>query len=282
MAGIDLGLLPELSAVKQITHEDIQKEMTKVGKLDELTPSDPAFRVILSGSYRESLLRQEADEQVRSVVLATAHGSDLDNIGVTYYRHVDGTPVTRLEGESDEDYRLRLHDSPGGLSTAGPVDAYEFHSRSAHPNIKQALCTSPRPVEIVMYLLGRDGNGVVSDAQCRLVESYLWNRRPVTDKVTAISAVITNYTVTATIMQVKNPDPDSIMERARVSLNSYLSLQHRLKGKITLSSLHAVMMVAGVDEVQLTGWKDVVCAQHQAPYCTKVTLTFGGWAGNDD
>ncbi|MGL4508247.1 MAG: baseplate assembly protein [Aeromonas sobria] len=281
MAGIDLGLLPELSAVKQITHEDIQKEMTKVGKLDELTPSDPAFRVILSGSYRESLLRQEADEQVRSVVLATAHGSDLDNIGVTYYRHVDGTPVTRLEGESDEDYRLRLHDSPGGLSTAGPVDAYEFHSRSAHPNIKQALCTSPRPVEIIMYLLGREGDGVVSAAQCRLVESYLWNRRPVTDKVTAISAVITNYTVTATIMQVKNPDPDSIMERARVSLDSYLKLQHRLKGKITLSSLHAVMMVAGVDEVQLTGWKDVVCAQHQAPYCTKVTLTFGGWAGND-
>ncbi|MGL4504662.1 MAG: baseplate assembly protein [Aeromonas sobria] len=260
-----------------MTHEEIQAEMVKVGKLDDVAPSDAAFRPILAGSYRETLLRQQADEQCRAVMLATAIGTDLDNIGVTYYRQSDGSPVLRLEGESDQDYRMRLNSSPGGLSTAGPTVAYEFHSLSAHPNIKQALCTSPKPVHILMYLLGREGSGVVSDAQCRLVEGYLWNRRPLTDEVEAKSAEIIEFTVDATIYQVKNSDPDSITERARESLKAYVDLQHRLKGKVTLSSLHAVLQVNGVEEVVITGWTDIRCGQHQAPYCIGANVVFGGW-----
>lgn len=277
MAGIDLGLLPPLTVIKQMTHEEIQAEMVKVGSLDGVSPSDAAFRPILAGSYRETLLRQQSDEQCRAVMLATSQGTDLDNIGVTYYRQSDGSPVLRLEGESDQEYRIRLHDSPGGLSVAGPAVAYEFHSRSAHPNIKEALCTSPAPVQVLMYLLGREGNGAVSDTQCRLVEGYLWSRRPLTDEVEAKSAEIVEFTVNATIYQIKNSDPDGITERARQSLLNYLALQHRLKGKVTLSSLHAVLQVSGVEEVVISNWTDVRCGIHQAPYCTGVNVEFGGW-----
>lgn len=278
MAGIDLGLLPKLSAVKQVTQEEILTAMARVGRLNQMTPSDPAYRVMLAGAYREVLLRQDADEQVRAVMLATSWGEHLDHIGVTYYRGPDGLPVVRLTGESDEDYKMRLHDSPSGLSTAGPADAYEFHSRSAHPNIKAALCTVPEDVHVVMWLLGREGMGEVSQAQCELVEAYLWPRRPITDKVTAKSAAIVQYSVTAAIRQIKNSDPDGVMMRARQSLESYVALQHRLKGRVTLSALHAVLMVAGVEEVQVDGWTDVSCAQNQAPYCTAIDLTFAGWA----
>ncbi|MGL4506421.1 MAG: hypothetical protein ACRCUF_11865, partial [Aeromonas sobria] len=88
--------------------------MALIGKLGQLNPADPAYRVLLSGSYRETLMRQEADEQVRAVMLATAVGGDLDHIGMTYYRDVHGLPVHRLSGEGDPEYRYRLHTSPGG------------------------------------------------------------------------------------------------------------------------------------------------------------------------
>ncbi|APU01166.1 baseplate assembly protein J [Aeromonas phage 32] len=277
MAGIDLGLLPPLTVVKQMTHEEIQAEMVKVGQLDGVNPSDAAFRPVLAGSYRETLLRQDADEQCRALSLATARGTDLDHLGITYYRQSDGVPVTRLTGEPDDDYRLRLHNSPGGLSVAGPTLAYEFHSMSAHPNIKQALCISPAPVQITMYLLGRQGSGVVSDAQCRLVEAYLESRRPVTDQVKAVSAEIIEYAIKAKVYQVKNSDPDGVTASSLANCKRYTDQQHRLKGKVTMSSLHAALQVAGVEEVVLEGWNDVRCGQHQAPYCISLEVEFGGW-----
>lgn len=282
MAGIDLGLLPPLSAVRQMTQDEIQKEMATIGRLDGVLPSDPAGRVMLAGSYRESLLRQDADEQVRAVMLATAHGGDLDHIGVTYYRDVEGKPVLRLEGESDEAYRLRLHDSPSGLSTAGPKGAYEFHTRSAHPNIKQALCISPAPVKIRMYVLGYEGSGTVSAKQLEMVDAYLWNRRPLTDQVEVVSAEIVEYSVKATIKQVRNSDPESVLDNAKASCQAFLDLQHRLKGKITLSALYATLMVRGVDEVVAEGWADVVAGNHQAPYCVSLEVIDGGWAEEAD
>ncbi|MGY3887194.1 baseplate assembly protein [Aeromonas aquatica] len=281
MAKVDLRLLPPLSAVKQMTYGAIQEEMAKVGSLDQMTPSDPAFRTMLAGAYREQMLRQDADDQVRAVMLATAHGTDLDHIGVTYYRMSDGNPVSRLEGEGDEAYRQRLHESPSGLSVAGPKPAYEFHAKSAHPNMKQALCTSPAPVCITMYMLGYAGNGTVTRAQCDIVEAYLWNRRPLTDKVKVESAVVIEYSVKAVLLQGRNPDPDSVMKRAQENATAYVAMMHKFKGKITASALHAVLMVAGVEEVNLIEWSDVVCAPTEAPYCTGIALEFGGWTDGE-
>ncbi|MGL5286159.1 MAG: baseplate assembly protein [Aeromonas sp.] len=273
-----MALLPKLSLVKQMTHEEIQGEMMKVGGLGEQSPSNPAFRGVLAGSYRETLLRQDGDDQVRSVMLATATGTDLDHIGITYYRGVDGLPVLRLDGESDEEYRQRLHESPAGLSTAGPSASYEFHSKSAHPNIKQALCTNPEPVHIEMILLGKDGDGTVTEAQCRLVEGYLWTRRPMTDYVKAIPAEIVRYTVKATVYQVKNSDPAAVLAKAIEQGKAYVTMQHRLKGKATTSALHAVLTAPGVDEVVLHDWVDVTCGERQAPYCVELLVEDGGWS----
>lgn len=276
--GVDIGLLPPLSVIKQMTTEEIQADMAQVGQLGQLTPSDPAYRAMLSGAHREVLLRQESDEQVRAVMLATSFGEMLDHIGVTYYRDIYGKPVVRLDGEADEEYRQRLHDSPGGLSTAGPAVAYEFHARSAHPDIKEALCVSPAPVQVRVYLLGRTGEGVVPTERCRVVEAYLWPRRPLTDQVEAVSAEIVRYSVKAKVYQVKNSDPDTIMARSIASLRAYTELQHRMRGRVTLSALHAVMMVQGVEEVVVEGWSDINCGQHQAPYCTSLDVEFGGWS----
>ncbi|MGL4351826.1 MAG: baseplate J/gp47 family protein, partial [Aeromonas veronii] len=122
-----------------------------------------------------------------------------------------------------------------------------------------------------------EGNGVVSEGQCKIVDAYLWPRRPVTDRVLVKSAEITEYTVRATLFQAKNPDSEAVMEQARASLTQFVNLQHRFKAKITTSALHAILMVYGVTEVRLEGWTDIFCDAIEAPYCTGMELTFGGW-----
>lgn len=277
MAKLDLGLLPKPSAISQIGYEEIQQEMMKIGDLSNQNPSDPAFRVLLSGSYREMLLRQDADDQVRAVLLATTTGVMLDHLGVTYYRGIGGEPVVRLAGESDDAYRLRLHESPSGLSTAGPADAYEFHAKSAHPNIKQAKCTSPGIAQITIYLLGHDGDGVVTEDQCKVADAYLWNRRPLTDYVQVKPGEVVSYEVNAALFQFKNPDYQSVMAQAEQALRNYVKMQHRFKAKVTMSAIHAVLSVYGVTEVRLNGWADIVCSDTQAPYCSNINLAFAGW-----
>lgn len=276
--GIDIDLLGPPTVVKQMTLDEITAEMTLRAELPDLSPADPAYRSILAGGYRELMLRQDADDQCRGVMLATAVGADLDYIGETYYRHPDGSPVLRLAGESDPDYRSRLQDSPEGLSVAGPPDAYEFNARSAHPNIKQAKASSPAPVEVVIRVLGRAGDGTVPPYQCELVDGYLWTRRPFTDAVTVLPVEIVPYRVRAKLWLHKTHDPDRVVELARSQAQALVDLKHAIKGRLTGRAVCAVLMPPGVDDVALEGWQDVVCDETQAPYCTELVVEFAGWA----
>ena len=279
---VDLALLPPLSVIKQMTHEDIQEEMRKVGGLDKVSPSDPSARPILAGSYRETLLRQDMDEQARALTLADAMGTDLDHIGITYYRDAYGEPVVRLAGEGDEDYRQRLHESPAGLSVAGPFSSYEVIAKGAHPNIRQVKCVSPDVLDIVLYLLGRKGDGAVDDVTCRLVEAYMWNRRPLGDNVMAVSAEIIKYRVKVIIRQEKNHDPAAVLANVAEALSLLTESRHKLKGRLTGTTIRGKLAVPYVEDVELVGWTDIVCGEGQAPFCEGYEIVDGGWIDDEE
>lgn len=277
MEGINLALLPPLDVVKQLSHEEIVQAVAQAASLENASPADPAFRVALAATYRELLVRQDANEQARGVMLAFARGPQLDHIGATYYKHPDGSPVLRLSGESDNDYRDRLQQSPEGLSVAGPDGAYEFHAKSAHPLVKDVTVASPAPVEVELSILSYEGSGVPSAAVLTAVELYLGPRRPLTDWVRVLPAEVVTYSVTASLTLKLGPDPELSRQTAENAALAYVELKRQLKGRVVESGLHAVMTVEGVEEVALTGWTDVVCAAHQAPYCTALTVTIGGY-----
>jgi len=277
MQGINLALLPPLTVIKQLTHEEITQAVVTAAGLENASPSDPAFRVALACAYRELLVRQDANEQARGLLLAFAKGPQLDHLGVTYYQHPDGSPVTRLAGEADDAYRARIQASPEGLSVAGPAGAYEFGAKSAHPDVKGASVFSPAPVEVEVTVLSAQGDGTPAVELLDAVVDYLEPRRPLTDLVRVLPAEIVRYTVAADLYLKPGPDPELVRQVAQAAATEYVARQHRLSARVVESALHAALTVEGVEEVRLAAWVDVVCAANQAAYCDGLTVNIGGY-----
>lgn len=277
MEGINLALLPPLTVIKQLSHEEIVQAVAKAAGLENASPADPAFRVALACAYRELMVRQDSNEQARGLLLAFAVGPQLDHLGVTYYRHPDGSPVLRLTEEKDEAYRQRLQNSAEGLSVAGPDGAYEFGARSAHPDVKDAKVFSPAPVVVELSILSRQGDGTPSPELLKAVLSYMQPRRPLTDDLRVLPAVVVPYSVTAALIVKSGPDPELVRQASHAAALAYTARQHRIKGRVVESAVHAAMTVEGVEEVHLTGWQDVICAANEAPFCTGLAVTLGGF-----
>lgn len=279
MEGINLALLPPLDVVKQVDYEEIVIAVAKKAGIENASPSDPAYRVALAGAYREALLRQDANEQARGVMLAYAKGPQLDHIGATYYRHSNGSPVVRFDDERDDDYRERLQASPEGLSEFGPNAGYEFHARSAHPSVKGAKVESPEPVTVELYILSYEGDGTPSADVITAVEYYLSPnsyRRPLTDWLRVHPATILRYRVTAELILKTGPDDELVRKTAEASASAYVELKRALGAEVEVSGLHAVMRVEGVEKVILKDWADVTCTEQQAPFCEALMVTIGG------
>lgn len=274
--GINLALLPPLDVIQQLELTTIVDDIVSRAGLENASPSDPAYRVALASAYRELMLRQDSNEQARGLMLAFATGPELDHLGVTYYHHPDGLPVTRLVGELDDDYRARLQQAPKGLSVAGPDDAYIFHAKSASVSVKSAKVLSPAPVTVDLYILSKDGDGTPSATLLTTVEDYLQSRRPLTDLLTVKAAQIVNFGLTASLTLKASPVPETVRLLAEQSLQTYLDDTHQLNGRVVESRVHAALTVEGVEEVTLTGWDDVICTVQQAPYCNALSVTIGG------
>lgn len=277
MDGVNLALLPPLTVIKQLSHEEIVQAIATAAGLENASPADPAFRVALACAYRELMVRQDSNEQARGLLLAFAVGPQLDHLGVTYYQHPDGTPVLRLDGEQDDAYRARLQASVEGLSVAGPDGAYVFGATSAHPDVKDAKVHSPQPVEVELYVLSRQGPGVPSAELLESVRVYMAPRRPLTDLLRVLPAQVVSYSVAASLIIRSGPDPELVRQASEAGGLTYVRRQHRLKGRVVESALHAAMTVEGVEEVHLSNWADVVCTAQQAPYCEALSATIGGY-----
>lgn len=277
MEGINLALLPPLTVIKQLSHEEIVQAVATAAGLENASPADPAFRVALACAYRELMVRQDANEQARGLLLAFAVGPQLDHLGVTYYRHPDGAPVLRLDGELDDAYRARLQASVEGLSVAGPDGAYVFGAKSAHPDVKDAGVYSPRPVEVELIILSKQGSGVPSAELLEAVRVYMAPRRPLTDVLHVLPAQVVNYSVNASLVIRSGPDPELVRKASESGGRAYVDRQHRLKARVVESALHAAMTVEGVEEVHLTDWVDIVCSAKQAPFCDALSAAVGGY-----
>ncbi len=282
--GINLALLPPLDIVEQVDYEVIVADIAQRAALENASPSDPSYRTALASAYREMMLRQDANEMCLGLMLAFAKGPQLDHIAITYYRHPDGTAVTRLAGELDDDFRARIQLSPEGLSVAGPEAAYIFHAKSAHVDVKDVKVLGPhslvnptQPGYVDIYILSRQGTGVPDASLLPVVDAYLWPRRPMTDFETAKAASVLNYTITATLFIKAGPDPELVRRVSEDRINTYVAEQHKLGGRIVESNAHWALTVEGVAEVRLTGWNDIVCQPHEAPYCTAVSVVIGGY-----
>jgi phage-related baseplate assembly protein len=293
---VDLSALPFPDAVETLDFEtikaamldDYQARMEATGQpFTALVESDPAYKVIEACAYREMLVRQRANEAIKAVTLSYAADADLDQIAARYDVErllLDAGDATAIPPvpptyEDDTSLRRRVQLAFEGFSTAGPVGAYIFHALSADPDVLDAVADSPTPGAVEVAVLSRTGDGTASDAVLAAVLATLNSddARPMTDSVTVQSAVITNYTVVATIKTYSGPDSSVVMAAAQSAIDAFVADNHRMGRDITLSGIYAALHQTGVQNVTLTQpAADIVCDWNEAAYCTSITLTYGG------
>lgn len=289
---INLSALPAPVVVEQIDFETILAEM--VADLQALDPaftalveSDPAYKVLEVAAYRETLVRQRANEASLGVMLAYAAGSDLDQIGANFsvLRLVldegdpDAIPPVPPTYESDTDYRARIQLSFEGFTAAGSKGSYIFHGLGADPDVKDIDAVSPTPGNVTVYVLSRSGDGTASPELIAAVAATLNGDqiRPMTDNVTVQSAAIVTYTVDAELVILPGPDPEVVRQASVDAITAYAEAQRKIGYDVTLSGVYAALHQPGVQRVNLTSpTANLVIGSGQASYCTSITVTAAG------
>ena len=297
-AAIDLSQLPPPQIVEQIDFELILAErrayMISLWPVEEQAQiaarlakdSEPLTKLLQENAYRETVWRQRVNEASLANLLATARGTDLEqlagNFNVKKLVIQEGNPsavppVAQLM-ESDESLRERAQMAWEGLSTAGPRNSYIFHARAADGRVADATAESPSPAVAVVTVQSLLGDGTAPPELLAVVNAYLSDddRRPVADRLTVQGAQILNYQVKAKLYLLSSgPESEPILAAAQQRLLAYVHQRRRLGMEVSESALHAALHVEGVRKVELEGWVDIVASKAQAPYCTGITLSRG-------
>ncbi|EAW1261765.1 baseplate assembly protein [Salmonella enterica] len=249
--------------------------------------SDPVRKILETAAYQDMLLRQRINEGAAACMVAYSQSGDLDNLGANYNitrltvtpEKTDVFPPVPARMESDSDLRLRIPQAFEGISTAGPVNSYIFHARSADGRVADASAVSPKPACVTVSVLSREGNGTASEDLLNRVRFALNDEdvRPVADRLTVQSATIVEYEIDAVLYLYPGPEAGPILAASTQKLEQYISDQHRLGRDIRLSAIYAACHVEGVQRVVLNKpAADQVLNDTQASWCTRHTLAVGG------
>ena len=252
---------------------------------DATLESEPVMKLIQLFAYRELVLRQRLNDAARAVMPAFATGPDLDALaalfGVERFILTPADPEVGIAEvlESDTDFRRRMVLAPEGFSVAGPVGAYIFHALSADSAVLDASAVSPDPGEVVVTVLGRDGDGTPAPEVLAAVEARLSadDVRPLTDLVTVQAATIVPFTVEAELTLLPGPDSSVVLTAAQARLDAHLAAIRRLGRDVTRAAIIAALCPEGVQNVVLTSpATDIVLSSAEAGHCTAIDIVNAG------
>ncbi|WP_428243421.1 baseplate assembly protein [Gynuella sp.] len=276
---IDLSKLPPPDLVEELSYETIlaatRNELQMIAPeldVDSLLESDPISKLLQVMAYRELHLRQRINESARGVMLATATGSNLDNLAalVNVQRHLLNHEAVAAgeqpEYEDDDRLRTRTQLAFEGFSTAGSEGAYLFHASSASEDVKDVAVYSERPGEVEICVLSREGSGTASGELIRLVEDAVNadEIRPLTDWVKVKSAEIVPYQVDASLVLLPGVGGEEVRKAAKEAVLAFMESHHRLGADITRAGLISALYQNGVQNVILhEPVSDVLIARDQ-------------------
>lgn len=295
MNAIDLSQLAPPAVVETLDFEVILAALKAdlMSRAPELTAvldleSEPLVKLLEVVAYRETLLRARVNDAARACMMAYANGADLDQLGGNFSvtrlvitpADPDATPPTVEVMEDDETFRQRIILSLEGYTSAGSIGAYLFHALSASGDVKTAAVTSLTPGTVNVAVLSRTGTGAAPAGTLAAVESALGadEVRPLCDTVVVTSATIVEYAITAALTLYHGTGSAEVTAAAQAAAAAYAAAQHRLGRDVTRSGLFAALHQPGVQNVSLTApAADLVIDWDEAPWCTAITLTVGGF-----
>lgn len=284
---IDLSKLPAPQVVEELDFEVIFQEMLtgfqeRHPDYSSIVESDPVYKALEEVAYREMVLRQDANDKARSVMLAFAIGSDLDHLAALapVERKVidpgdpDAEPPISPTYESDDSFRARTQLAPEAFTVAGSKGAYIYHALQIGA-VRGASAITPVPGRVEVYVLCHDGSGEADSETINAVHEALTPEevRPLTDFVTVKSAEIISYEVDAVLYVGDGPSDSVVKDAALSALDEYASRAHALNGIVSVSGIHSALHVEGVVDVKLESPLQIIsCTEAQAPYCAAMNI----------
>jgi phage-related baseplate assembly protein len=262
---IDLSQLPPPDVVEVPEFQTLVDEYVDwlaardplLAQLDQ-HPADPAWHVVHLLAYRELLLREKINDGVRSLLLGTSWGTNLDHLGVPegVERRSTETETGAVVLEPDDDYRHRIHLRKRAIG-AGVIEAYESAALAADARVSTVLATSPDPATVVLEwvpAIGVDPDDyetIQSAVEAAIADvSAPW--RMIGDRVTVTRATPTTWDVVGTLLIEPGPDPATVVASAIAALRAYDLASRRPRHPRVMSAIHAALTVVGVVGVVLT------------------------------
>jgi phage-related baseplate assembly protein len=311
-AALDLATLPAPSSLRPLDYDAIlaarlaeqearlaeafapSKVADIMAKLRRLA-SSPMRYLHEAAAARELYMENRINEAIRSVLLATARGADLDHIGATRgvtRKVLDDSDPQAVVREADDPFRARIQLVMEAWSPHGTEGSYVYWALDADDRVVDVAVYGPNhdvdpPVLSAhpkMVILSSEGDGT-ADAEliARVRENCMPDRRrPVGDLLEVTSARPVPYAIEAVLHVVAASDHAAIEAAARSAADGFMTSRVRIGRRVYRTSLASALQVAGVVDVELVSpSRDLMIGPFEAPLCTGVSLTVrpapAGW-----
>ncbi|MDE1141131.1 MAG: baseplate J/gp47 family protein [Paraburkholderia tropica] len=169
--------------------------------------------------------------------------------------------------------------APQGFSVAGPAAAYESKALAVDGRLLDATATRPRPGDILVTLLSREGDGTVDDDLCAAVRDALSaeDQRPMNDTVDVSSGEIIRYRIHAKGYTRSAVGADVLIAQAQLNAQAYADKVRRLGVGVAESGIKGVCQAAGLTKTELIEPAgDIAIDATQASYCYEIVIEYGG------
>ncbi len=280
---IDLSQLPPPDVIETLDYESIYSALIadfryRYPALAVALESDPVTKLLQNSAYQELMLRGRVNDAAHAVMLASAIGADLDQLGAWWgvARRIltPADPPTPEVLESDASYRAQIQASPSRLSSAGPRASYRWHALATDATLLDVGVSLLVPGTVLISVLA--AAGAPTAAQLSAIVTALSNEdvRPLCDTVVVAAATLHAYTVNAVLHLGIGPSPAVVEAAARAAVLTYTAAQRRVGARIARSALLAALHQPGVEWVELSAPAlDIEPANGSAPWPSAINLT---------
>lgn len=184
--------------------------------------------------------------------------------------------------ENDEGLRERIRLAPSSFSTAGPDDAYIFHTKSASALIISVGINSSVPGTVNVYPLVKGGGitptEIITEVQTKLNGKKI---RPLTDTVVVASPGVVNYTIDVDLTLLSGADETAAIKTVTDNLNAYADERKVTLGMdAVINQITAISMIKGVvyDLSVISPVADVVVGFNNTAVCTAINVNVIGYS----
>lgn len=178
--------------------------------------------------------------------------------------------------ETDDELRERIKLAPASFSVAGPIDAYRFFAKSAHPSIVDVAVTSPIPGQVNIYPLLEGGELPSSDILDAVQEICNADKiRPLTDTVITAAPDTEDYSIEVELTLFTTAVDQQVISAVQTALNNFKeSRKNRLGLDVVRNRIASLCMLEGkvYDVNVVEPAVDIVADPEVYTNCTGITV----------